>query len=127
MALPYNINSSVFGSLGFGQGAPDIIYNARLAATTDTSYTVLDRSAMGVAGSGASGINKALLVFYYEPDAHVFVALNDTAAAPAGASFASATSIINPPAMYVKFGDVVHFFAVNANTDVAVAQYYLQG
>lgn len=127
MATPYNVNKNLQGVNGFGSHFSDNIYNATLAATTDTSFTV-----PGFSSSGASPLpysnNKYLAVFKYaKAEAKdVFVALNATAAAPAGASFAAATSVLNPEAKVVKAGDVIHFFAVTASTNVTIELYPIQ-
>jgi hypothetical protein len=125
----FNIDSRITGARDFGLAFPDSIYSARLAMGSDVSVTVPGDTAFGVAGDSttnrylavisyvrSSGINKPL---------DVWVALNDTAAEPAGATFAATTSELNPSARYVKAGDVIHFYAVAANIDVAVSFYSL--
>ena len=132
MAQQYNILEITKGVNGFGRQFPEIVYNARLAVTTDTTFTVPGGGITGLpAFGGVSGVNRYLLIISYESQAsaanqHVFVALNGTAAAPAGGTFAAATSIINPEAIVVKAADVVHFFAVTANTDVSIEVWPLQ-
>lgn len=124
MATQYNINPNIHGQNGFGLPFCEDTYTARLAATTDTSLTV-----PGIAANGmpcATVNNKFIAVFSYEPNNIVWVAVNATAAAPAGAGFAASTSELNPSAKLVKAGDVIHMFAVTADTDVSVALYPVQ-
>lgn len=99
----------------FGLTFANIFYSASLAATTDTSLTV----------PGAASRYKA--VIRCEPNATVWVALNATAAVPAGASFAVTTSELIPVngtlCRDVASGDVLHFYTATAATDVGVAFY----
>lgn len=122
MAQQYNINAALHGVNGFGRQFPKVVFNATLAITTDTSFTVPLSSTIGLPLSQAQSSGTYLLIFGYTPSAtgNVLVALNGAAAAPAGASFAAATSIVNPTAIVVKGGDVVHFFATAANISVSV-------
>lgn len=106
---------------GFGLPFAKKVYSARLAATTDTSLTV--PGASGITETGGKLVNKYLAVFQYEDAASVFVANGAAAAAPAGAGFAATTSELNPPAKMVKAGDVLHFYAIGADTDMTVAFY----
>lgn len=131
MAQQYNINKSVYGVNGYGRQFPEVIYNCRLAANTDTTFTVPGGGITGLPSNGVSAANTYVLKISYESPAaaannHVFVALNQAAAAPAGNTFAAATSIINPDGLVVKAGDVVHFFAVSADIDVSIEVWPLQ-
>lgn len=133
MAQQYNILSMINGVNGFGRAFPTVIRTARLAATTDTSLTVPGGDVTGLpTAGGATNANKYLAIISYGSPAaatnpaHVFVALGSAANAPAGAGFAADDSIINPSALYVKAGDVLHFFALIANIDVAVEFWPLQ-
>lgn len=131
MSQQYNINSSLHGVNGYGRQFPQVVYNCRLAATTDTSFTVPGNGITGLPSNGVGAANTYLIKISYESPAsaansHVFVALNQAAAAPAGNTFAAATSIINPDALVCKAGDVLHFFAPTADTDVAVEVWALQ-
>lgn len=118
MATKYSIAPEIQGVNGWGLGYCTNIYSATLAITTDTTLTV-----PGVANIGtpsATTNDKLLARISYTAAKDVFVALGGTAAAPAGAGFAASTSSLNPPAMFVKRGDVLHFFAFAANTNVTV-------
>ena len=126
MAQQYNVNSKVMGVNGFGRQLSQTIFNARLAATTVTALAVPDTGALGLATTGTSSTNKFLALISYEDGAIVFVAVNQTADAPAGASFAADTSVINPSCLYLNSGDALSFFATAADVDVSVEFYSIQ-
>ncbi len=84
-------------------------YSATIAATTDTTLTVPDNFTNWVA------------YFKYEAGKNVWVALNATAAAPAGATFASTTSEYLPEKKAVQAGDVIHFFSQTGTAIVGVS------
>lgn len=93
-------------------------YTASLAATTDTTLTV----------PGVAPRYKVLIKC--ETGSQVWVALNGTAAVPAGGSFAASTSELltnaTPICREVKAGDVLHFYTATASTDVGVTFFGLQ-
>lgn len=99
----------------FGLLFADLKYSASLAATTDTTLTI----------PGKAQRYKA--VIKVENNGLVWVALNATAAVPAGGTFAATTSeLINDAKSLcreVKAGDVLHFFTATAGTDVSVVLY----
>lgn len=113
MLTPYTSQQPVND---FGLGFPSLKYSASLAATTDTTLTI----------PGAAQRYKAVI----KVDANlVWVALNATAAVPAGTSFASTTSELisdnDTLCREVKAGDVLHFFTATATTNVSVVLYSL--
>lgn len=120
MTTVFNINTAVNGALGFGLPFCDTIYTATLAASTEKTITV-----PGAGSDTSRQINKYIAVFSYEDAKNVYVALNATAAVPAGSSFAASTSELNPPAKYVKAGDVLHLITADTDVDVSVAIYQL--
>lgn len=124
MTTQYNINKYVFGIDGFGLPFCDTIYSATLAATTDTTITIPGSSSVE---EPYAGIPKYIVIFQYTPGKDVYVALNQAAAAPAGATFAATTSEQNPSGKYVKAGDVIHFYTADANVHVTVSIYSLTG
>ena len=98
----------------FGSRFANLKYSAALAATTDTTLTI----------PGNAPSYKAII----KVDANVvWVALNATAAVPAGMSFASTTSELvsdnTPLCREVKSGDVLHFYTATATTNVSVVLY----
>lgn len=91
------------------------LFSASLAATTDTTLTI----------PGNQSRYKALI----KVKNNTWVALNATAAVPAGGTFAATNSELVLAATElcreVKAGDVLHFFTATASTDVSVALYAL--
>lgn len=123
MATKFNMTRDINGYNGFGLAFTDTAYSATLAATTDTSFTV--PSSMGMGGNGFFSSSEWLAIFEYTPGSEVWVAVNTTAAVPAGASFAATASEMNPAARLVKGGDVLHFKTASANNSVSVLLYSL--
>lgn len=128
MTIQFRTIQEIKGSNDFGQQYSDQIYNATLAAATNTTLTVPGGGIMGALTSYAtsSTANKVMAVIRTTGD--VWVAVNQTAAVPAGASFAKATSEIVSNAIekayLVNVGDVLNFFAKTATTpSVSVAFY----
>lgn len=101
----------------FGLRFSNLKYSASLAATTDTTLTV----------PGKAQRYKA--VIKVENNGLVWVALNATAAVPAGGTFAATTSELITDAKSlcreVRSGDVLHFITATAGTDVSVVFYAL--
>ena len=126
MTTQYKLQKDVAGYNGFGLQFSDQKYSASLAASTDTSLTVPLNGAMGQA---LNSVNKWLAVIQVEANLSVWFALNETAAVPAGSSFAATTSDLIIGSEYygveVKAGDVMHFLAPVAGTDILVKFYAL--
>jgi hypothetical protein len=126
MTTQYKLQKDVAGYNGFGLPFCDQKFSASLALTTDTTLTVPINGAMGQA---LNTVNKWLAIIQVEANASVWFALNETAAVPAGATFASTNSDLIIGTEYygveVKAGDVMHFLAPVANTDILVKFYAL--
>lgn len=126
MTTQYKLQKDVAGYNGFGLQFSDQKYSASLAASTDTSLTVPLNGAMGQA---LNSVNKWLAVIQVEANLEVWFALNATAAVPASGSFALTTSDLIIGSEYygveVKAGDVMHFLAPTAGTDILVKFYAL--
>ncbi len=101
----------------FGFRFSDLKYSANLAASTDTTLTI----------PGNAPRYKALIKV--EQNGLVWVANNETAAVPVGATFAAVSSeLVNDAKSLcreVKAGDVLHFITATANTEVSVVLYAL--
>lgn len=99
----------------FGARFASLKYSSTLAISTDTSLTI----------PGNAQVYKA--VIKVKTNGAVWVALNATAAVPAGASFAATTSELITDAKSlcreVRAGDVLHFISAAANIDVSVVLY----
>lgn len=126
MTTQYKLQKDVAGYNGFGLQFCDQKYSASLAVTTDTTLTVPLNGAMGQA---LNSINKWLAIIQVEANLSVWFALNATAAVPASSSFALTTSDLIIGSEYygveVKAGDVMHFLAPTAGTDILVKFYAL--
>lgn len=126
MTTQYKLQKDIAGYNGFGLQFSDQKFSATLAATTDTTLTV---PSSGSIGTPLNTINKFLAVIQVTANATVWCAVNTTAAVPAGATFASTNSDLIVGSEYyareVKAGDVLHFLAPVAATDVCVMFYAL--
>ena len=100
----------------FGHQFSNLLYNAAVAATTDTTLTV----------PGDAPRYKAIIKA--GADVEVYVALNQVADVPAGATFAADTSELVPVngvlCREVAAADVLHFYST-AGGDVSVVFYTL--
>jgi hypothetical protein len=101
----------------FAQVQSKLKYSARLAATTNTQTTV----------PSSSPRYKAVITV--ESGGDVWFSVNNTAAAPAGASFAATNSeLITGSKEFcreVKAGDVLNFFSLTADVDTSIVYYAL--
>lgn len=126
MTTQYKIQKDVAGYNGYGLQFSDQKYSASLAITTDTTLTVPSTSALGVP---LNQVNRFLAVITVEANLSVWCAVNATAAVPAGSTFAATTSDLiiggQDYARQVDAGDVLHFIAPTAGTDVSVLFYAL--
>ena len=126
MTTQYKLQKDVAGYNGFGLQFSDQKYTASLAASTDTTLTV---PSSGSIGAPLNNVNKFLAVIAVEANLSVWCALNTTAAVPAGATFAASSSDLIIGTQYyareVKAGDVLHFLAPTAGTDICVMFYAL--
>lgn len=123
MATNYNIDKTKSGVNGFGLPFCNTIYSVTLTASTDTTVAVPLTAAVGA--PTATTYNKFMAVFSYTSGKDVFVALNATAAVPAGNTFAATTSELNPTAKMVKSTDVIHFYSASTPS-ITVAFYAIQ-
>lgn len=126
MSIIYKLQKDVAGYNGWGLTFTDLKFSASLAITTDTTLTVPSQSAIG---APLNEVNKFLAVITVKANLSVWCAVNATAAVPAGTTFAATTSDLIVGTQYyareVKAGDVLHFFAPAASTDISVLFYAL--
>lgn len=125
MATKLLMTRDINGFNAFGLKFTDTAYSATLAAATDTSLTVPDHNSIGGASYSEDAQPVLLAVFSFDPGESVWVALNQTAAVPVGASFAATGSSLLPAARQVVGGDVIHFITAAANVDVGVEFYWI--
>lgn len=114
MITPYIAQQTV---TDFGLRFPDLKYSAKLAITTDTTFTV----------PGTAPRYKAIMKTVSTGE--VWVALNATADDTAGTTWAATTSEMltgaYPLCREVKAGDEIHFFSSTATTDVSIVLFAL--
>lgn len=120
-----NMTRDVSGAVVYGLPFSANAYSATLAVTTDTTLTVPSISPMGNANLNGTTLPNIMAVFTFDPGTSVWVANNVTAAVPAGASFASTSSELNPAVRFVKGGDVLHFYTSGTGVNVSVLFYSL--
>jgi hypothetical protein len=126
MTTQYKLQKDVAGYNGFGLQFCDQKYSASLGASDDTELAVPLNGAMGQA---LNSINKWLAIIQVEANLSVWFALNAAATVPASAEFALTGSDLIIGSEYygveVKAGDVMHFLAPTAGTDILVKFYAL--
>ena len=120
MATTYNINSYSRGVNGYGLPFCDTIFTSTLDAATAATVTVPGNATLGPT---VYQIDKFLAVFSYQPGTSVFVAVNGTAAVPAGNAFVESNSELNPSCKFVNAADVLSFITPDATAQVSVAIY----
>lgn len=107
-----NFGRDVQGFNAFAPKLPDDMYSAAIASGDDESITVPSTSSSWIA------------VFSYQPGATFWVSINDTAAPPAGAVFASSTSFLLPAQLSVNAGDTISCYNNTAtDQDIGIALY----
>jgi len=100
---------------GFNAYAPvisDINYSATIASGAHKEVTV------------PSSSQNWIIVFQYQFGSDIWVAINNTAAQPAGATFAATTSVLTPAQLHVQAGDIISCYNNNASgQDVGISFY----
>lgn len=96
-----------------------------LAFTTDTKNVNLASLATSSITVPSSFSNWVMLISLGNSP-QIWVAVNDTAASPAGGSFATTTSLLNPSQLKLRAGDVVNFYNAGGSTlPIGVSMYAL--
>jgi hypothetical protein len=99
----------------FGQRFASLKFSSSLDASTDTTLTVPDSAP------------KYKAVIKGDVDLVIWVALGETAAVPAGNTFAAVSSEMVPVngelCREVRAGEVLHFICATASADVSVVFY----
>ncbi len=112
MTTQFRRTDEVKGINDFGQEYSAQIFNATLAANTNTTLTVPGGGIMGGMTS-ATGLNKMYACIRVSYGTQVWVSVGAAAAVPAGASFIAATSESvssdNPITKLVTEGDILNF------------------
>ena len=123
MTTLFNMTRDCNGYNGFGLQPSDTNYSCTLTASTDTTLTVPLEFSIGQSYSTTTA--RLIAIIVSDPGDSVWVALNATASAPAGATFAATPSMLNPAAIQVKGGDILHFYSTGTGVDVSVRFYFL--
>jgi hypothetical protein len=126
MTTKYFQLRDINGYNGFGLPFSDTNYSVTLTASTDTTLTV--PSAIGLGQQGPSTKAQSIAIISVKPNGSVWMAVNATAAVPAGNTFASTTSELIGPFNYAKLvngGDVLHFISPDTGDTVSVSFYSL--
>lgn len=119
----YNVFNYLKGVNGYGLPISNTMYSATLAANTEETVTVPSSAGNGSAPT-ATTYNKFLAEI--NCGTPLWVAINNTAAVPAGGTFLATNSqLVYNQGLYVKSGDVIHIISA-AGTDVSVSFYALQ-
>jgi hypothetical protein len=103
--MPLNFGRDVQGFNTFAANAADAKFSATLAAAGSDDFTV------------PSTYTNWIVSFSFQPGSNVWVSINGSAAAPAGATFAATDSELLPGSRVVKAGDIIDF--LNNGTDSA--------
>lgn len=122
--LEYRINPNFEGVNGFGRQINTVVYNTKVAATTDTTLTVPKTPTIGQLLPRTNTTPKVLAVISYQAAATVFVANGASAAPDGGGTFTLKPSVINPTAILVDGGDTLHFYPL-ADAYVTVEFYFV--
>ena len=123
MATKFSMSRDINGYNGFGLKPSDTNISATLTAATDTTFTVPGTDAIG----GCNYQTKALwlAIFNFTSGNDVWVAINATAAVPAGSTFAATKSFLNPGALELQEGDVIHCITAASSVNVSIRFYSL--
>jgi hypothetical protein len=110
--MPLNFGRDVQGYNSFAASKADAKFSATLASAGNASFTV------------PSNYENWIVSFSFQPGSEVWVSINGTAAAPAGATFASTNSELLPGSRTVQAGDVINILNTGAgDADVGVSLY----
>lgn len=113
MPTLFAMTRDINGYNGFGLPFSINKYSATLTTGAEQTFTV------------PSETRNYIVIFSFEPGARVWVAKNETAAVPAGATVVSTTSELNPTARQVLGGDVLHFITPDVTADMGITLYAL--
>jgi hypothetical protein len=107
-----NFGRDVQGMNAYAPQFPSNLYNATLTSGSNSSITVPSNNQNWIA------------ILSYQPGSDMWVSVNNTAAAPAGATFAAATSFLLPAQLKVQAGDTISVYNnTSTSQDVGIALY----
>jgi len=112
MTTQLNFGRDVQGYNSYAPSISNSMESASLASGDEDSVTVPSDAARYIA------------VLSYQPGGTIWVAINDTAAPPGGATFAATTSFLLPAQLSVNAGDTISCYNNSASDqDVGIAFY----
>lgn len=111
MTTKLNFGRDVQGMNAYAPEFATNHYSASLANGDEEKLTV------------PSNFSEWIVAFSFQPGTNVWVANNATAEVPAGTTFVSTSSELNPGARKVFAGDILSFITNNATADVGVSLY----
>lgn len=123
MPTKFSMTRDINGYNGFGLKPSDTNISATLVASADTTFTVPGTDALG--GCNYQTKSLWLAIFEFTSGNDVWVAINSTAAVPAGGTFAATASMLSPAALELQEGDVIHCFTAATGVNVSIRFYSL--
>lgn len=123
MPTKFSMTRDINGYNGFGLKPSDTNISATLATTTNTTFTVPGSDATG--GCNYQTKSLWLAIFQFTAGNDVWVAVNATASAPGGASFAATQSFLLPAAVELQAGDVINCYTGSTGVAVSIRFYSL--
>jgi len=111
MTTKLNFETDVNGKNAFAPRISQDLFSASLINGSEQTLTVPGSSKKWVAS------------FSYQAGTVNWVAINNAAAAPAGATFAASDSVLNPGVLQVDADDVIHVVTATATSEVSVSLY----
>src|SRR4051812_2462815 len=113
MSTPINCNSDIRGTNIFAPDPSTDKYSATLTNGSVTTVTV------------PSNYDNWIASFSYQPGTNVWVAYDQTAAIPAGATLVATTSELNPSQRRLKKGTVISVVTDDTTADFGIVFYAL--
>lgn len=112
MSTLLNFQNDIKGANAYAPAFATNHFSATLTTGSEQTFTV-----------PTGNFNNYVLSFSYQPGTNVWVAVNTTAAVPAGGTFAATNSELNPSARRVQAADIIHCITDNATAEVGVSIY----
>lgn len=106
------LGKDVNGNVDYSLAPCSLTYTATLASEMESTLTV----------PTSYGVWKVL--FSIEDGANVWIAYDATSAAPAGSTFATSTSELNPKIRYVNGGTVIHAVTNSTTANISISLYW---
>jgi hypothetical protein len=112
MTTKLNFGRDIQGYNAFAPAMSDVLESASILSGAETSFTV------------PGDVQNWIAVFSYQAGSDVWVAINGTATPPAGNTFSTTNSFLQPAQLTVHAGDTISCYNNgSSNSDVGVALY----